>query len=80
MTDAIQRSAHAAMLLEDKMLTDVLARIEADAVDRMVYAQATDDETRAACATQVRALRALRAQLKAIADDGKAKPPHRVVA
>ena len=58
-------------LMQDTLLNEILDGVEQRAIESMIAAAITDDELRARLAFQVRAIRDLRAQLKAI---GEVKP------
>lgn len=58
------RARAADMLLSTPLVVELFNEIEANAVNRCVLADPTDDQTRAAYAAEVRAIRDLRSRLE----------------
>ena len=67
------------MLLGSQLLKDTFARLEADALERAINAQPSDDETRRVCTMRVRALRSVREDLEALLRDTDTPTPDPVV-
>lgn len=61
-----QRIARARSLIDDALFVQIMAEFEAAAIDRAIYAKATDDEGRRAALCDARAIRDLRQKLTAI--------------
>lgn len=76
----MSRAAAARDILAIPLFTELMAEMEARYMDACVYANATDDAKRLAAATQVRAIRDLRADLERISTEDQPKPPVKPVA
>ena len=65
-------SGEAQALLDSELLSQILAELESDAMEKGVNANPSDDETRRVGMTMVRAIRDLKSQLESLAK-GRAK-------
>lgn len=70
-------SNDAGFLIEHPLIVRLFNELERDATNNAVYAAHNDHEARQAFCAEVRAIRALRTKLKALANQGKAKPARR---
>lgn len=74
-----EHRGEAEYLLDNQLLQKIFAKLEADALERAVNAQASDDEARRIATQEVRAIRAVQRQLRAFVEgETKAKPRPRV--
>lgn len=64
--DKAQKAAHARALFDDPVFHEIMDDLEAAAINTAVYADITDNEKRAAALGEVRAIRALRANLESL--------------
>lgn len=73
-----EHRGEAEYLLDSKLLKEVFADIERNALERAVNAKPSDDELRRTSTQEVRAIRAVHEQLRSFLND-KAKPKRRPV-
>lgn len=66
-----QRVSHADTLLNNPLFADLIARAEALAIDRAIYAKPGEDTIRAEALIEARVIRNLRSQLRGIAAEAK---------
>ena len=64
-----ERRAAAQQITASPLYTEIMAQLEADAIDRGVYAPITDNDMRQAAMAEVRAIRAFRQNLEALLQD-----------
>ena len=76
----MNRAAAARDILAIPFFNELLADMEKVYTDACVYAGPTEDDKRLAAATQVRAIRELRADLERISKEDQPKPPAKPVA
>jgi hypothetical protein len=70
-------SGDASFLIEHPLFVRLLDELEKDATNAAIYASYDDHEARQAHCAEARAIRALRTKLKALAEQGSAKPVRR---
>jgi hypothetical protein len=63
-----QRTYHARELRDNPVLAEIIARIEAEAIDVMTFAKPPDHDTRQAAAAELRAIRNFRDAVRTMAD------------
>ena len=67
-----QKIAAARAILDNPLFSELMDEMEKSAVDRCVSADPTDNETRAAMAAEVRAIRKLRRNISGLVDEASA--------
>lgn len=72
-------SGHAQTLVDDRLLNDMFDQLEQIAMESAVIADPSDDEMRRTCTQEVRAIRAVRRKLKALAREKTNPTPGTVI-
>lgn len=65
--DEVRGNGEAQALIENQLLNEILDQLEDEAKEEAIAAELTDDEMRRASLGEVRAIRSLRAKLRALA-------------